>query len=424
MLITASSGRAGPRIRMKTTQSSEPTNSKEQLTFSLRPYQCEPFLHAAHRRGFPVASMLIFIPAFFVPVALVAAMQGTFSHTAGLEVAWDDLARLVRLGHSNTDSYFPLLRDYPTLIVITFTGVTCFLFYRNCHLMELLCVHLSEERLIRLDQNTRKLVHQELEKANARFAAIGRLSLVVALLALGIASLMFVSSHNPPIFLPLAPGVTQQARQGWGRMAYHLWWATMDRRHIVGAITYLLGSTFTVYVILKHNLAGVCFVSFFWAVRKQAIFTMDKRNIDGYYGWYPARRLIFSVFISVIASLVAFTSLFTLLPFHAILGYLPFTLIYLIGIPAYVALPLWLLNRAVDRFRHDEIAITVERFRRIRQRANWSYPKVLELERVERMEIEYIRNLHPRLFRLREIFFGIILYAVPTAASLISIIHV
>ena len=37
----------------------------------------------------------------------------------------------------------------------------------------------------------------------------------------------------------------------------------MDRRHIVGAITYLLGSTFTVYVILKHNLAGVCFVSFF-----------------------------------------------------------------------------------------------------------------------------------------------------------------
>jgi hypothetical protein len=77
--------------------------------------------------------------------------------------------------------------------------------------MELLCVHLGEERLIRLDQNTRKLVHQELEKANARFAAIGRLSLVVALLALGIASLLFVSSHNPPIFLPLAPGVTPVA---------------------------------------------------------------------------------------------------------------------------------------------------------------------------------------------------------------------
>jgi hypothetical protein len=143
----------------------------------------------------------------------------------------------------------------------------------------------------------------------------------------------------------------------------------------------------------------------------------------GYYGWYPSRRLIFSVFISVIASLVAFTSLFTLLPFRAIFGYLPFALIYLIGIPAYVALPLWLLNRAVDRFRRDEIAITVERFRRIRQRASRSYPKLLELERMERKEIEYIRNLHPRLFRLREISLGVILYAVPTAASLISIIH-
>lgn len=419
----ASGGRGGPRIRMRTAQSSEPAKSRGQLTLTMRPYQCEPLLYAAHRRGAPTALMLIAIPAFFAPVILVAAMQGTLSHTAGFEVAWDDLTRLARLGHRNTDSYFPLLRDYPTLIVVTFTGITCYLFYRNCHLMELFFAHLLENRLIRLDRTTREIVRQELAKVNARFAAIGRLSLVVALLSLGIASVLFISSHNPPIFLPLAPGVTQHARQVWGRMAYHLWWATMDRGHIVGAITYLLGSAFTIYVILKHNLAGICFVSFFWAVRKQAIFKLDKRNIDGCYGWYPMRRLLLSVFISVVASLVALTSLFTLLSFHAISGYLPFVLIYLIGIPAYIALPLWLINRAADRFRHDEIAITVERFRRVRRRASPSYPEMLELERMERTEIEYIRNLHPRLFRLREIFLGIILYAIPTASSLISIIH-
>ena len=197
----------------------------------------------------------------------------------------------------------------------------------------------------------------------------------------------------------------------------------MDREHIAGAITYMLGSVFTIYIILKHNIAGICFVSFFWALRKRAIFTMDKRNADGYNGWYPMRRLVLSVFISVAASLVAFTSLFTLLPFHEISGHLPFALIFLIGIPIYVVLPLWLLSQAADRFRRDEIAITIERFGRVRRRASLSYPKLLELEHMERAEITYIRDINPRLFRLREVFLGIILYAVPTATSILSVIH-
>lgn len=367
--------------------------------------------------------MLIAVPAFFLPVALVATAQGTFSHPAGLEVARDDLGRLVRLSHYSTDPSFPLLRDYPTLVVITFTGLTCYLFYRNCHLMESLFAHIREGGLIRLDRGTRILVRRELAKANGRFAAVGRFSLSIALVSIGIAALLFVSSHSPPIFLPLAPGATQHARANWGLAAYHLWWATMDREHIAGAITYMLGSAFTIYIILKHNIAGICFVSFFWSVRKHAVFTMDKRNADGCYGWYPMRRLLLSVFISVAASLIAFTSLFTLLPFHAISGYLPFALIYLVGIPVYVALPLWLLSQAADRFRRDEITITVERFRRVRRRTSLSYPEIVELERMERAEIKYIRDIHPRLFRVREVSLGIILYAVPTATSLLSIIH-
>lgn len=394
---------------------------KRQLT--LEPFPVEPLLNAAHRRGIPSAAMLLAIPAFFLPVALVATAQGTFSHPAGFKVAWNDLARVMGLGHQQTDPYFPLLRDYPTLIVILFTGLSCYLFYRNCQLMKLLFTHLRNNGLIRLDRHMQPMIRQELAKANARFTATGRLSLMIAVLSLAVASLLFASSHSPPIFLPLAPGVTQGGRQVWGRAAYHLWWATMDRRHIAGAITYMIGSAFTVYVILKHNIAGICFVSFFWTVRKQAVFTMDKRNIDGYYGWYPMRRLILSVFISVVASLVAFTSLFTLLPFHAISGYLPFALIYLIGVPVYVAVPLWLLNQAVDRFRLDEVAAITERFNRVRRRASLDYLRMLEIENLERTEVAYVRNLHPRLFRFREIFLGMVLYAVPTITSIVSLIH-
>ena len=110
----ASGGRGDPRIRMRTAQSSEPAKSRGQLTLTMRPYQCEPLLYAAHRRGVPTALMLIAIPAFFAPVVLVAAMQGTLSHAAGFEVAWDDLTRLARLGHRNTDSYFPLGSNVPS----------------------------------------------------------------------------------------------------------------------------------------------------------------------------------------------------------------------------------------------------------------------------------------------------------------------
>jgi hypothetical protein len=423
MRIKASSEQVGSRIRVWLAWTKQPAKLRGQDAFAIRPFSCEPLLHAAHRRGVPEVLMLIAVPAFFLPVALVAAAQGTFSHPAGLRVARNDLERLLRLSYHNTDPSFPLLRDYPTLIVIVFTGLTCYLFYRNCHLMESLFIHIHESGLIRLDRSTRTLVRQELAKANSLFVAAGRLSLVFAFVSLGIAALLFVSSHSPPIFLPLAPGATQHIRARWGLAAYHLWWATMDREHIAGAITYMFGSAFTVYIILKHNIAGICFVSFFWAVRKHAVFTMDKRNADGYYGWYPMRRLVLSVFISVAASLIAFTSLFTLLPFHAISGYLPFALIYLIGIPIYVVLPLWLLGRAADRFRRNEIAITVERFMRVRRRTSLSYSEMVELERTERAEIKYIRDIRPRLFRMREVSLGIILYAVPTATSLLSVIH-
>jgi hypothetical protein len=367
--------------------------------------------------------MLFAIPAFFLPVVLVASLQGTLVPQIGFKTTEADLARLLRLGHGNADPYFPLLRDYPALIVILFTGLTCYLFYRNCHLMEGMINHLRDNNLMILDRHTLPVVKQELSKSNARFAAIGRLSIAIAFLSVGVAVLLFVSIRSSPIFLPLAPDAAHQARQSWGAVAYRSWWAGLDRRHIAGAVTYLAGSAFTVYVILKHNLAGVCFVSFFWGVRKQNVFTMDKRNVDGYYGWYPMRKLILSVFASVIASLIAFTSLFTLLPFHAISGYLPFALIYLVGIPIYVAMPIWLLNQAVSQFRRDEIARIVDRFNRVRRRVSSNYPRMLELDHLERKEIKFIRELHPRLFKLREIALGLVLYVVPTATSIVSFIR-
>jgi len=182
---------------------------------------------------------------------------------------------------------------------------------------------------------------------------------------------------------------------------------------LAGKVTFLAVGSVIVYIFLKHNVLGYVFVSFFYRVRTVTWYGVDELNEDGYYGWKPLRTLLISVYVSVLISLVAFLSLFSVINVRAIWLEFPLLLLYIVGVPAYVLGPLYLLNRVVSRFKAEEGDKVRTRFM---TKASGLAPESSELRALEeeaRTEMSRIRTIRPQLFRPRSVFVGGVVYVIP-----------
>ncbi|MBT0768409.1 hypothetical protein KIH74_05705 [Kineosporia sp. J2-2] len=365
----------------------------------------------------PASLLLLTVPILLGGVGLLAAVQGTLIHHHGGRTLHADLLNVIGEAPAPTDTYFPYLRDYPTLVVLTFTGLTVALAYRNCALMERFLPRLKANGLLFVRPHDLDASARALARANRRFRLIRRARPLVMAASAGVAALLMLSGRTGPTFGTLAPAGSAAEREAWSSQAYQGWWASLTGPHWLGAVTYFAGASFIVYVILKHNIIGICFVSFFAATGPLLRYRVDRRNRDGYFGWLIMRDLLATVFVSLTLSIVAFASMFILIPVNSAPWTLPFLVLYFVGVPSYVILPMRLLERAVDRYRQREITLTGDAFRRARADDTLPDAERLNLNALERQEILAIQQARPQLFRGRTIAVTASIYIIPVLTS-------
>jgi hypothetical protein len=373
------------------------------------------------RRSIPAYLVAAAAPILLIGTGLLAALQGTFSHPHGVKMVRQDIHNLATNTPVATDSYFPYIRDYPTLITLMFTGITIALAYRNCVLMQKFLPFLKNNGLTFVRPANVPVVAQALVRTNRRFALICRSRAWLLLASSVIATMLMLGSRFGSTFAPLSPHTSGANQMRWSRRADNGWWASVSWSHWFGACVYFMGASFIVYVIVKHNLVGICFVSFFVSTRSAIEYRVDRKNRDGYFGWQIMHDLLGTVFFSLIASIVAFASMFILLPIDSAPWTIPFLVLYFVGVPTYVILPMRLLDRAVEGFREREVRLTVEGFRKTRRATQRTSFEWLRLDALERQEISEIRNLKPRLFRAQTVAVAALLYVFPILTSVTEI---
>ncbi|MFI0980827.1 hypothetical protein ACH4SP_27920 [Streptomyces sp. NPDC021093] len=388
----------------------------------VRSYDVEPLFRWFHARRLRPALLLLFLPLEFLPLIVSTALTGNLNHPEIWQVAQADFLRMVRLGDGTSDFAVPLVRDYPSLINVVIAAVTLHLAFGNCRRADEFAARLHAQGMLRVPPQSRTVVRLAVLRANRRFAACGRHSWAVALLSAGVALLLMGAFRQGGVFSWLAPDGDTASRRAWSAAAYQSWWASPEAGGLAGPLAYGLVATTVSYVMIKHNLMGVCLMSFFVAIRKDVHYAFDMTDADGFHGWKDARALVQGVVVSVLISLVAFGSLFLSLSVHQVRWTTPLLLLFLLGVPTYFVGPLLLIRRAMRGFREREIARLRGCFADLRERTSADSLERFEIENVERREIAVVRDGRVRLFRVKEVVATTSVYLGSVAAAMVRIL--
>ena len=386
----------------------------------LEPEKVDPFFRwFAHRRWHPAWLLLLF-PAMFAVLALVTAPRGQFVHAHPLQTYSRDLLHVLRVQDGSTDTDFPLLRDYPSLTCTAVAAATLLLAFLNCRLMATFAQELHEGGLLLLPEQgqARDEVLRAVRRTNLRFARCGQFSWMVALGSLATAALLMAAYRAGGAFFALAPSGAEAERRAWSKAAYTSWWASLAPGHWAGVVVYWLFAALISYIMIKHNLMGICFILFFVAIRNRVTYGVDQGNTDGFHGWSPMRRLLGYVIFSLLLSVVAFSSLFIGMSAGEIPWTAPFLILYLIALPAYILVPNRLLKSAMRDFRTRETAGTREEFAQARDNCPPLSVDRFQLRELERAELNHLRTLDIRLFKIKELVATASVYLASLVATL------
>ncbi|MFI9240583.1 hypothetical protein [Streptomyces sp. NPDC053079] len=300
---------------------------------------------------------------------------------------------------------------------------TLLIAFENCRRIADFPSGLHARGLMLVPPPSRTTVRVALVRANRYFAVCGRHSWAVALVSLVIAGLLSGAYREGGVFLWLAPGTDDEARREWSMRAYASWWASPEAGGLTGPAAYALVASGIAYVMIKHNLMGLCMMSFFLAIRKDVAYAFDTANADGCHGWKAMHDLLSGVVVSVLISLVGFCSLFLSLSVRQVSWTTPFLLLFLLCVPIYLLVPLVLLRSGTKRYREQEIARLRDCFAELRQRAAPGSLEQFEIARVERQEIAVIRDGRVRLFRLKEVVATLSVYVGSVVTTLVRILN-
>ncbi|MBF6050301.1 hypothetical protein GO001_34930, partial [Streptomyces sp. NRRL B-1677] len=306
---------------------------------TLRAYDVDPLFRWFHRRRLPPRLLLLSLPVQLAPLVICSGFGGNLTRSGFPAVAGADFRRLLRLGPGSPDFSVPLVRDYPSLINVVIAAFTLLLAFENCRRIADFPSGLHARGLMLVPPHSRTKVRVALLRANRYFSACGRHSWAVALVSLVIAGLLSGAYREGGVFLWLAPGTDDGARHEWSMRAYASWWASPEAGGPTGPVVYALVASGIAYVIIKHNLMGLCMMSFFFAIRKDVVYAFDTANPDGCHGWKAMQDLLSGVVVSLLISLVGFCSLFLSLSVRQVSWTAPFLLLFLLCVPLFLLLP-------------------------------------------------------------------------------------
>lgn len=368
-------------------------------------------------------SKLALLVVALLPAAVVASITAA-QHSLWQGTNWSVFNADIRHlwgGRAVCDTQFPFLRDYPSLVVLLFLSLTIWLANAEACQMKDFLSNLLAAGLAEIEAPNTNSVHKELALTNARFRRVGSgaISAAVAFVALAIALLLNLSLRsrhgNFSAFTSPCPG--------WSALrAQHHWWAYSSRLISPSSVTYTLGGSLVVYVILKHNLMGGIFVLFFRRTIGLIEYGYDDADLDGSYGWNGMRRLLIYTYTSLGISAVAFFSMFLAVPAEASAFLTPFVLLYALASPIYAYKPLQMFDRQMQVAKQRRRQAIRNRVLLLDASAH-DEAKHYEVDLIERTELAHLRSQRPRLFRFRDTAIGFSLYLLPLLALIASLAH-
>ncbi len=384
-------------------------------TLGLTPFEACRFFERLRRRNILGRGLLICALLVWLLLIVVNFDQGTLSHPKGWRIVLIDV-RVLRGGSAQySDPAFPLLRDYSSLILVGVLTVVYQLWYRQMLYMERFLQELETRSLIHVSSSSR--VRSAASAINRLFRKLGNRQSTILLTATAIIlSSLLVAGQSGGTFGAFAPrgGPSTSA---WQEATYARWWASYRAGHYSGFLSYFFTAALLNFAVIKHNLVGMVFVSFFYRIRRHVTYRADAANLDGYYGWRHMRRLLLLVFLSVLNGIIGMAALFILLPADALGWTAPLFLLVIIGLPSYVILPLILHRRAMSDYKTRTLLDLEASF--VVSGAPGDPRAVVN----HAFQSQWVNvGMDTRLFRIREIVFGLFIYVIPAAAALAALV--
>jgi hypothetical protein len=366
---------------------------------------------------------LVSLPLLLLAIALVNTAQGTLFHPNGLRVANQDLLILIRQAKpSKIDTYFPLLRDYPTVLLVVLTSVTLTLIYRQWAILEDLLPELQRRGVLLFDDKDSPSIIQAADETNSGIARMGGHTGTYVVVAVMLSLFLVFAQRATGIFAFLSPSNgSAELKVSWTRDAYRSWWASLDT-HQFGFVAYFCLALLAIYYMLKQNEVAVRYLWFFWRLRGKISYGVNlSGGADEFHGWGIIRQLLLTIYMSIIVHAITLTALFLVIPVEEFQWVIPLLAIFMILNPLYVIVPLILLRRGACRYKEAEILRIVRLVKEEESRCQDPL-QVLRLRVLGRNEVAFIRSIPNIPFRFGQLVLGAIIYVLPIVSAVVQIV--
>lgn len=175
---------------------------------------------------------------------------------------------------------------------------------------------------------------------NSRFLRIPLLTLSLTLAILVLEAQMQMENH-------LRDGIALTTHDNrWGITS-----------NAAGQLIYLVAGTLGIYVVTIQNIVGCRIILAVLKIRKRTRFGVDLINIDGSWGWRPVRAVMGATYAEIAVHGLGLLALaLTILPDDPrfFIAAVP-ALEWVITVPIYAAVPLWLIGAGMRAYRSREL---------------------------------------------------------------------
>ena len=400
-----------------------PNRRRASLYFAATPV--DPVLRRLRKRRMSWPSVaVVFTFLFFVPLITAAAI----SESLWAASVWSLLGTDIRVSLLPAETHLsvtlesiPLLRDIWTLGIAATAILTVTIVYVQWQLMGRLFIDLEKKRILRF--NSRVRFQTTLQGTNRFLKQYGWFTAAVLSLITTFLALREMAYEGILPGLAAAAGVSPQAN-------YAAWWAGHHNRL---GITAYAGLTYIYnYYIALQNIVGITLIILL--VRQATNIRIDYNltRPDKYYGWLGARRLLLTVYISIMNHAVAIALLLVLMPSYSITS-LPIVFgIFLLLNPLFVLLPIALIarkNAAAKQALIQQATGDIERQKlRVWKQTGSALDRAAQLDRIvtdHARKVEVLEGLPLIPFRWRETLPAAAAYAsfVSLALSLVALVR-
>lgn len=238
-------------------------------------------------------------------------------------------------------SHMSFLRDLPTLLTVLILSLTPALAYRQWRAIRVFLSDLVQNGLV-FDEDKEQIAKLVIQ-ANAfyrkwqnRVTVISFVStILMCLVASGLA-------QSAAMFPPL-----QQSGQA---IYYDQWWARIGSAS--WTLVMLWGALF-IHVVLIQNLYGGRATYLVYQLGKQARLSFDPLALDGEFGWRSTFTILRCTWSTLLIHGMAMAMIGLIIPSAGLLYMLPLFAQWVIAMPIYIGVPLYVMWKNMVRWRKE-----------------------------------------------------------------------